>query len=131
MPPPDSRIRRVQEKLAQPDAVLLVAADQAQVVGMLLAEPGLADDLTSRMGDLGHISMVFVRPEAARQGVGTLLLRTLDEVAVERGWRRLSLWTRETNTSAQALYRRSGFTRTSQQARLPGGDEIVRWQSLL
>ena len=131
LPPPDSRVRRVREKFADPDAVLLLASDGIRVIGMLLAEPGLSDDRSDPVGDLGHVSMVFVRPEAARHGVGTSLLHALGEAARERGWLRLSLWTRETNVVAQALYRRAGFNRTAQRAHLPDGDETAKWHRVL
>lgn len=124
-------MRRVREKFAAPDVLLLVAKDDTRVIGMLLAEPGLSDDCSSPVSDLGHISMVFVRPEATRHGVGRSLLHALDAAARERGWQRLSLWTREANVAAHALYRRGGFARTSQRARLSGGDAIAKWHRCL
>ena len=129
--PTAARERRIQEKLADPKASVLVAALKGrEVVGMLLAEPGLADGLLP-VADLGHISMVFVQSRSWRTGAGSSLLTAVEPVARTRGWQRLSLWTRESNIPAQRLYEKVGFARTGATKPLSENDLIGRWERRL
>ncbi len=68
--PSPRRVARVREKLDDPSALLLVAADGPEVIGMLLAEQGRSDDTRAPVPDLGHISMLFVRPDHWQRGIG-------------------------------------------------------------
>jgi ribosomal protein S18 acetylase RimI-like enzyme len=129
--PSPQRAARVQQKLADPDAVVLVAVKDRDVIGMLLAEQGRSDDGEVVVTDLGHISMVFVRPDCQGRGVGAELLSELVEAARDRGWRRLSLWTRRSNSSARSLYQKQGFVVTDETKSLLGGDMIDRWECAL
>jgi ribosomal protein S18 acetylase RimI-like enzyme len=126
-PPSPQRIERVRQKLAEHGAVVLVAVRADQVVGMVLAEPGRSDADGASLLDLGHISMVFVRPDCQGEGVGGALIRGLVPIAVANGWRQLSLWTRRSNTSARRLYEREGFVSTGDSMLLEETDAIDRW----
>lgn len=70
----------------------------------------------------GHVAMVFVDPAVWGSGVGSRLLRDLQE----RDWSQLSVWTRTDNTRAQRLYRTVGFTDTGNRAHLQDGDVIMQ-----
>jgi ribosomal protein S18 acetylase RimI-like enzyme len=127
MRPSAQRIERVHQKLAEQNAVLLVADRDDEVIGMLLAEQGRSDH-DPAIADLGHISMVFVRPDCQGQGVGHALLEGLGPVADEHGWRRLSLWTRRSNLRARSLYEKDGFAITGETKNLGEADAVDRWQ---
>jgi ribosomal protein S18 acetylase RimI-like enzyme len=131
MPPTPERAQRVQEKLQDPEALVLIAKDGATPVGMALIEPGLSDTDGSSVAGLAHVSMVFVRPERWNQGIGVALLDALQVVARKRGWGRLSLWTRASNLPARRLYERCEFTATNLTKRLKTGDLIVQYQRVL
>jgi ribosomal protein S18 acetylase RimI-like enzyme len=124
--PTPERLRRVAEKLADPAGFLIVEQRSDDVVGMALAE---AFRTAGGQGDArpgwGHVSMVFVQPEAQGSGVGGNLMRRLIS---EVPWSCLSLWTREANSRAQALYRRCGFVATSELGSTPWGDLTRRWE---
>jgi ribosomal-protein-alanine N-acetyltransferase len=62
------------------------------------------------MVDEAHITTFGVHPDFRRQGVGRRLLLRLADVAMELRARRLTLEVRVSNTAAQGLYRRFGFT---------------------
>ncbi|HEY7527355.1 MAG TPA: ribosomal protein S18-alanine N-acetyltransferase [Candidatus Limnocylindria bacterium] len=62
------------------------------------------------MVDEAHITTFGVHPDYRRQGVGRRLLLRLADLAMELRARRLTLEVRVSNTAAQALYRRFGFT---------------------
>jgi ribosomal-protein-alanine N-acetyltransferase len=69
------------------------------------------------MVDEAHITTFGVHPEFRRQGVGRRLLLRLVDVAMELRAARLTLEVRVSNTAAQALYRRFGFTITGTRPR--------------
>jgi [ribosomal protein S18]-alanine N-acetyltransferase len=62
--------------------------------------------------DTAHLSLLAVRPEARRQGVGTALLHWLEQVARVAGIARVQLEARHDNASALAFYRRHGYAQT-------------------
>lgn len=112
------RTARIREKLSASDALPFVAL-RPGVVGMALAEPGRFDD---GAGDLDpsllHISMVFVRPDAQRTGVGLPLFLHVLEVARSLGYERAGVWTARENRPARGLYERAGMTLTGKTAPL-------------
>ncbi|MEV4598877.1 GNAT family N-acetyltransferase [Amycolatopsis sp. NPDC049253] len=121
--PGRERVERVREKLADPEAVVLVAVEGARVVGMVLAEVGRAEDGEGPVvPGLCHVSMVFVRPERWGVGVGGALLGALKERV---GYARLQLWTGVANGRALALYRRAGFRASGRRREIFGVGQVV------
>jgi ribosomal-protein-alanine N-acetyltransferase len=57
----------------------------------------------------GHITTLAVEPDWHRHRVGTRLLHTLAQTAIERGAKNLTLEVRVSNEAAQHLYRSFGF----------------------
>ena len=62
------------------------------------------------MADEAHITSIAVRKQHRRQGVGELLLIHLIELAIELKARIITLEVRASNTVAQRLYDKYGFT---------------------
>ena len=56
-----------------------------------------------------HVTNIAVLPEYQHQGLGLMMLKTLQTEAKKYGCRHLSLDVRRSNLEAQALYRRAGF----------------------
>ena len=130
--PTPQRLARVREKLADPQAVVVVARRDGEVVGMLQAEPGRADGGAGEVVQgLGHVSMVFVHPDRWGQGVGAELMAEIAAVASDRGWQRLSLWTRASNDRARRLYEADGYRLTGDELELGPNDLILRYQRLV
>jgi ribosomal protein S18 acetylase RimI-like enzyme len=126
-PPSALRMSRVRAKLEAHDALVLVGWLGEDLVAMALAEPWRDDNgQGSVVPGRGHVSMVFVHPDRWGHGVGGTLLTELHHlVDRELGWRRTSLWTRETNERARHLYARAGYLPTGLNAHLAAGDRIV------
>lgn len=123
--PAADRIRRVVEKLTDPNALLVVAERSDERCGMALAEPFRVDrGRGDVVPDRGHISMVFVRPDMQGRGVGRELMQRL---IAEGPWSQLSLWTRESNDRAQRLYRSCGFVPTGDTGSTPALEPTQRW----
>lgn len=130
--PTAARIARVEQKLADATVCLVVACDDATVIGMALAEPGRAENGSGPVVvGRGHVSMVFVAPARWGSGVGGDLLDALHRAMRERGCHVASLWTRATNDRARRLYERQGYRLTADVKRLAGGDEVVRYEFAL
>lgn len=119
--PSPERIARVRTKLADPDALLVVAMSDSAVIGMALAEPFVGSGCD---GPAGHVSMVFVDPRYRRRGTG----RALFDVLLACGWSRLSLWTRDANDAGRGLYAAVGFAPTADHGHTPAGEPMTRWQ---
>jgi GNAT superfamily N-acetyltransferase len=129
LPPSVDRVARIWEKLAEPEACLVIGHLDADrnVVAMALAEPGRAEHGAGAViPGYGHVSMVFVHPDVWGRGVGGQLLQGLHERASERGWSRTTLWTRASNARAQHLYEGQGYRRSGHEMTLGSGDPIVQ-----
>ncbi|HEY2475758.1 MAG TPA: ribosomal protein S18-alanine N-acetyltransferase [Candidatus Cybelea sp.] len=63
-----------------------------------------------------HITTLAVDPEYRRRGFGEVLLMRLIDEAMERGASWMTLEVRESNTAAQQLYRKYGFTTVTMRA---------------
>lgn len=88
------------EELANPLAVYYVAELDNQTVGYA----GMQHII-----DEGYINNIGVDPAYRRRGIATLLLRKLDEYAVENGLKLLTLEVRRSNLPAVGIYLREGF----------------------
>ena len=60
-------------------------------------------------GTLGEIKRMWTAPSARGRGVARQILRTLEDIARDKGLTTLRLETNRTLTEAQALYRRQGY----------------------
>ncbi len=105
--PPASRVTRVQEKVTA--GLLVVAVDDGTVVGMAHGEAGRAKDGAGDVEPaLLHLSMVFVRPEVQRRGIGAALVEGLADLAWEQGFRSVSVWSRTPDFYLACGLERSG-----------------------
>jgi len=127
--PGGDRVARIWEKIAEPEACLVIGHLDADrdVVAMALAEPGRAEHGAGAViPGYGHVSMVFVHPDMWGRGIGHQLLQGLHERASARGWSRTTLWTRASNARAQRLYEGLGYRRSGQETTLGSGDPILQ-----
>ena len=113
-----ARAARIREKLASGEVVLL-AHYGPRPAGIALAETFVADGTPDP--STGHISMLLVDPAVWGSGVGTKLLRDLQD-----RWPRLSTWTRTDNRRARRLYLGAGFTDSGNRSTLQDGEEIMQ-----
>ncbi|GAB3457797.1 GNAT family N-acetyltransferase [Kineococcus endophyticus] len=91
------------DRLAPPDGLLLLARRGEDVLGCA----GLRV-----LGDIGEVTRLHVTSAARGHGVGTRLLRALEEEARARGLQVLRLETRDDLVEARRLYARHGYTPT-------------------
>ena len=62
------------------------------------------------MSDEAHITTIATRQASRRQGIGELLLQSIIDMAIRREIRIITLEVRISNTTAQELYTKYGFT---------------------
>lgn len=80
--------------------------------------------------DEAHVTTIGVTPELRGKGLGELLLVRLFEIASERNAEWVTLEVRVSNASAQALYRKYGFTQQGVRRRYysdNGEDAYIMW----
>jgi GNAT superfamily N-acetyltransferase len=87
--------------LSPPGGLFLVARADQTVVGCVA--------LRLLPGGLGEVMRVFVEPAARNRGVGTLLMRAVEDAARGHGLTRVRLDTRTELTEARRLYARHGY----------------------
>jgi GNAT superfamily N-acetyltransferase len=129
LPPSVERVARIWEKLAEPEACLVIVRHDlsGDVLAMALAEPGRARlGAGAATAGYGHVSMVFVHPDVWGRGVGRQLMQGLHERASEKGWSRTTLWTRASNARARRLYEVQGYRGSGHEATLGDGDPILQ-----
>jgi len=98
-------------KLEAPDAAILVAEANANVIGYAYAAVQGYDYLSLR-GPAGVLHDLIVDPAHRGRGVGGLLLNATLAYLKAQGAPRVVLSTAEENQAAQRLFARMGFRRT-------------------
>lgn len=93
----------VRRRLALPGATLLLARRDRDAIGFAVVVPR-----TSAL----EVYFLAVDPDAWGTGVGSRLLRAVDDHARSTGHRRLELWVIADNARAIAAYERAGWART-------------------
>jgi GNAT superfamily N-acetyltransferase len=91
---------------------VLVAEVDAQVVGV--CQVLIFQHFQHAGGWCAEIESVHVRSDLRSQGIGALLLRAAEELAVERGCYRIQLTSRNVRVDAHRFYLANGYDQTSQ-----------------
>jgi ribosomal protein S18 acetylase RimI-like enzyme len=90
----------LRQKLAVERDLLFVAGSDGALIGTVM---GGYD------GHRGWVYSVAVRPAQRRKGVGTALLRRLEEALAARGCLKVNLQVRSSNAGVVAFYERLGY----------------------
>jgi ribosomal protein S18 acetylase RimI-like enzyme len=118
-------LERVRFYLSLPDAFLIVAEDETEIVGMAVGMHAREDDSAGPpILGVGYIAMVYVRPDRWGEGIGGAMLDALLIAVPKRGYRRWLLWTHVDNLAAQRLYERRGFTPAGREKINEAGERI-------
>lgn len=99
---------RVARNLAHPETLVLTARDGAALAGFAVMQFG---------EERAHLSLLAVRTDCQRRGIGRSLLRWLTESALTAGLTSVHLELRESNLGARRFYIKQGYTET---LRIPG-----------
>ena len=99
----------IRERLERSESTIFVARVGSRAAGFTQLYPSFTSMGAARVFILNDL---YVAPEAEGQGVATALLKAAEAFARSRGAVALRLATAIDNLRAQALYRRTGWTRT-------------------
>ena len=78
------------------------------------------------VAETADVQNIAVVPQLRGQGLGSSLLRALHGIAADRGAHEILLEVRESNETAQSLYRRFGYREIAQRPRYyPDGETAV------
>jgi ribosomal-protein-alanine N-acetyltransferase len=107
------------DELAEPSRTYIAA----EVDGQLVGYGGIMV-----VDDEAHITTVVVDPDRRERGLGTRLVLSLVDAAIEVGARSLTLEVRVSNQPAQALYRRFGMAPVGVRKRYyRDEDALIMW----
>ena len=111
------------QELGESAAHFLVAQDESGVLGYI----------GSIESDGCYITNVAVFPQFRGQGVGTLLLKSLESEAAQRGCEFITLEVRKSNQDAIRLYLRLGYDYVGERKNfysLPDEDAVIMTKQL-
>ncbi|GAC1498206.1 MAG: GNAT family N-acetyltransferase [Vulcanimicrobiaceae bacterium] len=122
-------IAGIAKRMTVDQARLFIAEGDENLAGMLLGSPAREEHGQGpTFPDLVHVSWVAVHPASWGRGIATRLMETFMEYARESGFRRVQLWTHQTNARAQRLYERLGFVASGRELTDSLGNIIVHYE---
>jgi ribosomal protein S18 acetylase RimI-like enzyme len=98
----------IRERLERSESIIFLAKLDGCAVGYTQLYPSFTSGGAARIFILNDL---YVAPQAEGQGVGAALVKTAEAFARLQGAAGLRLFTNVDNLRAQALYRRSGWSR--------------------
>jgi len=114
-----SRLRLCHAATDDNDAYILVVERNERVIGVAVVHVAARDDMgwnpdketpSFLVGTNAYLENIEVSKRMRRKGVGTLLLREVENEARRRGKERLWLHTDEANVGSHRFYERNGWT---------------------
>jgi GNAT superfamily N-acetyltransferase len=112
--PPDQRVRQIAENLFEEPlaAYVLLAWENKQLVGM--AAYSFLWPATGATRSL-YLKELYVTEEFRRQGIGTLLMQRLSQVALEHECSRVEWTADQDNSLAEAFYEQLGMPKNQEK----------------
>ena len=108
---PDIRRQRqgLADLISDPTANILVATYNSEIIGMCTLQSLVS---TAEGGIVGIVEDLVVSEKLRRQGVGEKLLENIEQIARNKGMRRLQLLTNMENQTALNFYAKSEWDKT-------------------
>lgn len=107
----EGMFRRSLKRQAGGQGYHLLVLDQGVIVG---------NAQLIRQGKRGEVADVVVTAARRNEGIGTVLIGLLEQIAAQKGWRPIEIGVTAENVRAQALYERLGYL-TVREMKLPEG----------
>ncbi len=112
--------QRVSRNIANRDTLSIVMCRATRVIGFAIMFFG---------DEHAHLSLLAVQPEFQRLGLGTRMIRWLEESAQVAGIRAIHLEVRARNQNARRFYRRLGFLQMALLPKYYRGVEAAVWMA--
>ncbi|KAJ8099348.1 acyl-CoA N-acyltransferase [Lipomyces tetrasporus] len=105
-------IGTIAEDLEDPMKDIIVATDQSgKILGFAYLTRNTSEPCVADLADKVELQRIYVDPAAHGKGIGSLLVRSIEEIARKRGFRNIWLGVWEENYKAQKAYERWGYQR--------------------
>jgi ribosomal protein S18 acetylase RimI-like enzyme len=101
--------RRAMKEAKQGRQILLVAEYDKNIVGQLFVLFNTIHADPRPIPYTGYLYSFRVKPEFRNQGIGGSLIRTAEEILVDRAFQRVLIGVAKINDSARRLYERFGY----------------------
>jgi len=102
-----------------PEGIIYILKEDGKTAGM--------GRISTQENGIGEVHNVYTRPEYRRKGYSTLLMKKLEETALEFGLPVLRLDTAGFNIPAQRHYEKLGYRKIERYTRVdPSGNEILK-----
>jgi len=98
---------KIEKRITDPETEVLVALHKNEIVGTATINIQVGDDL--------YIRSMAVKPDTQGKGIGRCILEEIQEIAVQRQCKTISLECYEPLKNAVRLYERFGFRRTGEK----------------
>lgn len=112
--------------------LFLVAVEKGEILGYVLGE--LRETMFSGVSyssNMGHILNIAVKKERRNRGIGTLLIKEIENRFKGKGATQVTLEVRETNATARLFYKSRGFAEIGRvRAYYPDEDAIIMGKTL-
>jgi ribosomal protein S18 acetylase RimI-like enzyme len=112
---------RVAKSIAHRDTLCIVMCESTRIVAFAIMFFG---------DEHAHLSLLAVRPDRQRLGLGTRMIRWLEGSAQTAGIRAIHLEVRARNQQARRFYRRLGFLEMALLPKYYRGVEAAVWMAL-
>lgn len=104
-----STVRKETQEHWDGKRVLFVAETGGEIVGTVQFVPTHAEDFLADGKTTAYLEALEVKEEFRKRRLGTWLINSVERMAVQRGFRRLTLMVEPDNEPALSLYRKQGF----------------------
>lgn len=117
--------RQFRHLLHSPTATILLHKVNQQLAGMLIL-------LFRKHCNHARIYSIAVHPNFRNQGIGQTLMQRAEQTTRARGLNRIQLEVRKSNTQAQLLYQKNGYSTISNKDNYyPNGESAIVFQKNL
>ena len=99
----------VAEHIGQPGSIVLIEESDGAIAGCLLGHIAETSFPPAGLGDVGHVSLVWVEPQLRGQGIAKRLVDHAQSAFREAGVELMELSWLASNTSAAQVWQRLGF----------------------
>jgi len=117
-------------KFSEKDFWVRVAILNGKIVGFISGEPTINLNTKEKIEGVEHIKTLIVEPQLWGKKIGGSLVSDAIEVAKKKGRKQIELWTHETNSRAQRLYKGKGFKLTGEKKKAENTNEWIVHYSL-
>jgi ribosomal protein S18 acetylase RimI-like enzyme len=94
------------DNLENPQAICLISEEDSNPVGYIVSSP---KELSYRKSKYFEINDMCVLPEYRSQGIGSQLIKRVEQLAKEQGYQRFFVGSYAQNSKAIAFYQKNGF----------------------